>query len=130
MHARLAGCSCRCLQRQNSFFLALPPATAAATTQKVHDETSSPTRQTRALPGAFAARRTSGLGLRQVRQTIFFAIARHPKFEIWVRHFRRSTNRATMQRLRFGFAGLRFKTTTAGRYFTAVMGIVDDRGAA
>src|SRR5207247_3231284 len=69
--------------------------------------------QTRALPGAFAARRASGLGFRQVRKTIFFAIARHPKFEIWVRHFRRSTNRATMQRLHFGFAGLTFQTATA-----------------
>src|SRR5438874_462150 len=85
--------------------------------------------ETRALSGAFAARRASGLGFRQVRKTIFFAIARHPKFEIWVRHFRRSTNRATMQRLRFGFAGLHFKTTAAGRYFTAVAGIVDDGGA-
>src|SRR5947207_14324960 len=73
--------------------------------------------QTWVLPGAFAARRASGLGFRQVRKTIFFAIARHPKFEIWVRHFRRSTNRATIQRLLFGFAGFHFKTTSARRYF-------------
>src|SRR5438874_11448171 len=85
--------------------------------------------ETRALSGAFAARRASGLGVRQVRKTIFFAIARHPKFEIWVRHFRRSANRATMQSLRFGFAGLYFKTTAASRHLTAVAGIVEDGGA-
>src|SRR2546430_3868655 len=65
-----------------------------------------------------------------MRQTIFFAVARDSKLKIRVRHFRRSTNRATMQGLRFRFAGLHFKTTTTSGYFTAVAGIVDDGGGA
>src|SRR2546430_16911188 len=63
-----------------------------------------------------------------MRQTIFFAVARDSKLKIRVRHFRRSTNRATMQGLRFRFAGLHFKTTTTSGYFTAVAGVVDDGG--
>src|SRR5947199_10413176 len=69
------------------------------------------------------------LRLAQMRQTIFFAVARHPKFEVWIGHFRRSTNRATMQCLCFRFVCLRFETTTSCGYFMAVAGITDDRGA-
>src|SRR5438874_12832067 len=54
------------------------------------------------------------LRLAQMRQTIFFAVARHPKLEIWIRHFRRPANRATMQCLRFSFACLHFVMAAAG----------------
>src|SRR5205823_11923942 len=65
----------------------------------------------------------------QMRHTIFFAVARHPKLEIWVCHLRRSTDRATMQCLRFGFACLHFKTTTACGDVTAMPSVAYDTGA-
>src|SRR6478736_5885831 len=68
------------------------------------------------------------LRLAQMRQTIFFAVARHPKLEIWIRHFRRPANRATMQCLRFSFACLHFKTATAGGHITALASVAHDTG--
>src|SRR2546423_14645863 len=68
------------------------------------------------------------LRLAQMRQTIFFAVARHPKLEIWIRHFRRPANRATMQCLRISFACLHFKTTTASGHVTAVTSVAHDTG--
>src|SRR2546423_13718591 len=68
------------------------------------------------------------LRLAQMRQTIFFAVARHPKLEIWIRHFRRPANRATMQCLRFSFACLNFVTAAAGGDRTSLGGVTHESG--
>src|SRR5947199_9417523 len=69
------------------------------------------------------------LRLAQMRQTIFFAVARQPKLEIWIRHFRRPANRATMQCLRISFACLHFNTTTASGHVTAVTRYATETGS-
>src|SRR5438067_12729802 len=69
------------------------------------------------------------LRLAQMRQTIFFAVARNPKLEIWIRHFRRPANRGTMQCLRIRFACLHSKTTTASGDVTTVTSLGQESGS-
>src|SRR5205823_12753739 len=53
-------------------------------------------RVSRALPGALAAQLRRRFGLAQMRDAVFLTVARHPKLQIWVAHFGRSTNCAPM----------------------------------
>src|SRR5205814_4077121 len=82
--------------------------------------------ETRALPGALAAQLRRRFGLAQMRDAVFLTVARHPKLQIWVAHFGRSTNCAPMQGFHFCFARLHFKPAAARGHITTMTGVADD----
>src|SRR5438477_13053712 len=89
-------------------------------------ETRKPAPETRALPGALAAQLRRRFGLAQMRDAVFLTVARHPKLQIWVAHFGRSTNCAPMQGFHFCFARLHFKPAAARSHITTMTGVADD----